>query len=88
MEQLQTLPRIIPNTRVPPRPRSRCVAVSPRRGEQRALGRRLRRGQQFIAMEIYNKRMNAISLARVIAVSLDGISQALIVGKHRQGIKR
>jgi hypothetical protein len=39
IKRLPTLPLIIPNTRVPPRPRSRCVAVSPRRGEQRALGR-------------------------------------------------
>ncbi len=29
----------VPNTRVPPRPRSTCFAVSPRRGEQRPLGR-------------------------------------------------
>ena len=30
-------------------------AVSPRRGEQAALGRRLRRGQQFCADEIFER---------------------------------
>jgi hypothetical protein len=66
-------------------------AVSPRRGEQRALGRRLRRGQQFDRLEISCKQMNAISLARFtthlsakeFAISLDRESQELIVIKHR-----
>jgi hypothetical protein len=52
MKRLPTLPRIIPNTRIPPRSRARCFADSPRRGEYRALGRRLRRGQQFFTGEI------------------------------------
>jgi len=38
--------KIFPNTRVPPRPRSLCVAVSPRRGEQRPLWRASGRDQQ------------------------------------------
>jgi hypothetical protein len=43
------LPPTIPNTRIPPRSRARCFADSPRRGEYRALGRRLRRGQQCLS---------------------------------------
>jgi len=40
------------NNPIPPRPRSHFGADSPRRGEYGALGRRLRRGQQFCAGEI------------------------------------
>jgi hypothetical protein len=83
--------------------RGRVVfAVSPRRGEQGALGRRLRRGQQFCAVEIAAKQMNAILLVRVsahssagglfcaneIAASLVKESQAWDVVKHRQGHER
>jgi hypothetical protein len=52
MERLPMLPLIVPNTPIPPRSRARCFADSPRRGEYGALGRRLRRGQQFCAVEI------------------------------------
>jgi hypothetical protein len=52
MKRLPMLPQIVPNTPIPPRSRARCIADSPRRGEYGALGRRLRRGQQFCAVEI------------------------------------
>jgi hypothetical protein len=43
--------------------RGRIVfAVSPRRGEQAALGRRLRRGQQFCAGEIAANNMNITNI--------------------------
>jgi hypothetical protein len=71
MKRLPALPPIVPNTPIPPRSRACCFADSPRRGEYGALGRRLRRGQQFDIDEISCKQMNAISLARVSAYSFN-----------------
>jgi hypothetical protein len=56
---------MLPNNAVPPG--FRCAQP----GEQAALGRRLRRGQQFDIDEISCKQMNAISLARVSAYSFN-----------------
>jgi hypothetical protein len=47
-----TAKRIVSNNRIPPRLRSRCSADSPQRGEYRALGTRLRRGQQCYSVVI------------------------------------
>jgi len=55
MKRLPMLPLIVPNTPIPPRSRACCFADSPRRGEYGALGRRLRRGQQF-----YSDVINAL----------------------------
>ncbi len=82
---------MLPNKPLPPRPRSTFYAVSPRRGEEGPLGRPSGR-DKVVTTKFEHKKfgttMNAISLARVIAVPL--VEEALVwnLVKHRYGCRK
>jgi len=57
----------VPNNAVPPRPRSPCFAVSPRRGEQAPLGRpsgRAQKYQQKLMLKLTNEMKNEFNTSQ------------------------